>query len=57
MKLRRMPNSQQYYYLSLADSILYDEVNGSNDPKDAMICKLLLDKAKASHSAHCNCMR
>lgn len=54
--LRRMnqePPTKQYYYLSLEDSIRYDEVKDSDDPRDQEIAALILDKARASHAAHC----
>ena len=46
-------DKKQYNYMSLEDSELYDELKNSDDPKDKKICELILDKAKASHTAHC----
>jgi hypothetical protein len=53
MKLTRNDfNKKQYYYLNEKDSTRYDELKDSKDPKDIEICKLILDKAKSSRSAH-----
>ena len=50
---RSIWNKEQYNYLSLEDSILYDKVKDSDDPKDKEIKRLILDKALASRGAHC----
>jgi hypothetical protein len=50
---RSIWNKDQYNYLSLEDSILYDKVKDSEDPKDLEIKRLILDKALASRGAHC----
>ena len=44
----------RYDYLSENDSKEYDKVRDSTDPKDALIRRLLEDKAGASRSAHRN---
>jgi hypothetical protein len=43
---------QQYYYLSKKDSIMLDELKLSGDPKDKIICNLIIDKAKMSWAEH-----
>ncbi len=50
---RSILNKDQYNYLSLEDSRLYDKVKDSEDPKDREIKRLILDKARASRGAHC----
>lgn len=50
---RSIFNKEQYDYLSLEDSKLYDKVKDSSDPKDMEIKRLILDKAKASRRDHC----
>lgn len=49
----RMSFNPQYYYLSEQDSRLVDLYKDSNDERDRMIVKLILDKANASYSMHC----
>lgn len=51
---RSIWDKEQYAYMSLEDSKLYDELKDSDNPKDQKICQLILDKAKASWSDHCN---
>ena len=54
MKLTRsIWDSKQYNYLSTEDSILYDEVEGSDDLKDKQIAQLILDKADKCYAEHC----
>ena len=54
MKLTRsIWNSKQYNYLSTKDSILYDEIKDSDDPKDKQIAQLILDKADKCYAEHC----
>ena len=50
---RSIWNKDRYDYLSLEDSLLYDKVKDSEDPKDQDIKRLILDKALASRGAHC----
>lgn len=50
---RSIWNKDQYNYLSLEDSLLYDKVKDSEDKKDQEIKRLLLEKARLSLSAHC----
>ena len=50
---RSIWNKDQYNYLSLEDSLLYDKVKDSEDPKDVEIKRLIIDKARASRAAHC----
>ena len=52
---RSLFNKQQYDYMSVADSKLYDEVKDSDDPKDKHIKRLLEDKARESMAAHAQC--
>ena len=49
MKLERnINNPKRYYYLSQEDSVLYDAIKDSNDPKDKIIKRLILDKHEMS---------
>ena len=50
---RSIWNKDQYNYLNLEDSLLYDKVKDSEDQKDQEIKRLLLEKARASRGAHC----
>ena len=50
---RSIWNKDQYNYLSIEDSKLYDKVKDSDDPQDQEIKRLILDKAHASLSEHC----
>ena len=52
-KLEKNDSGKGYYYLNEKDSVRYDELKGSDDPKDKEIVELILDKAKASRAAHC----
>ena len=52
MLTRSIWNAEQYDYLSLEDSRLYDQVKDSDDPKDQAIKRLILDKAMASRADH-----
>lgn len=42
-----------YAYLSDEESELYDKLKDSKEEKDQVICKLIIDKAKASRASHC----
>jgi len=55
MKLTKLNHGddRQYAYLSVKDSIRYDEVKDSDVPKDIELKNLILDKAKSSRAAHC----
>ena len=54
MKLTRsIWDSKQYNYLSAKDSILYDEIKDSDDPKDKQIAQFILDKADKCYVEHC----
>ena len=50
---KSMFEGDRYYYLSKEDSDMYDKLKDSDDPKDKVIVNMILDKAKASRSAHC----
>jgi len=50
---RSLGSTQRYDYLSLEDSILYDQVKDSKDNKDIIIIKLILDKARLCRVSHC----
>jgi len=46
-------DKKQYNYLTKADSVRYDEVKDSQDPKDQEIKGLILQKAASSRASHC----
>jgi len=50
---KSMFEGDRYCYLSKEDSDIYDRLKDSDDPKDKIIVNMILDKAKASRSAHC----
>ena len=50
---RSIWNKDQYNYLSIEDSKLYDKVKDSDDPRDQEIKRLILDKAHACWAAYC----
>ena len=56
-RMSKLVDAGQYYYLSVEDSLLYDNALGSTDPKDGIILGLLLSKAQASYRDHCNQLR
>ena len=51
-KLERNEPENCYYYLDKKDSDLYDRFIGSKDPKDKIIVRLILDKAKLESGEH-----
>ena len=50
---RSMWNSKTYYYLSEEDSALYDRVKDSQELRDIEIARLIMEKAEACYTAHC----
>jgi len=53
-KSMRIFGPERYEYLDKQDSILYDRVKDSDDPKDIDIRRLLEDKSSASRFSHLN---